>query len=368
MEDAVKEIPLTDIDRSLSSLWQASSRSEAHASAFTLVAFCGTPDELPRARAALPTVVATHPCRTITVACYEGAPPSITARAGLHVDTRAGLSPIGEDLDLDVRGDARAWIPTTLARMRLSDVPLYVWWVGDLPDNDRLFDHFLEMADVAVVHTSDMDLRDLEALTRLLSLSAGEYVIADLTWMRLRTWQEFTARFFDDPDARALIPSLRTLSISLTPREREREPVSTQAALFAGWCCEALGWSTASPAWRVEGDVAVATLTDRRGEAVTLRFETLDKEGVYPGAIQRVELSGAEARFEVCRSDDDAGVLCWSAEVPGVVMPSQCVRIGAPEEPKMLSRTLEAPRRDRLFERSLASAARLIAPVATRPR
>lgn len=364
----MREISLTDVERSLSTLWKDTSRSDAHASAFTLVAFCATPDELPRARAALPAVVSSHPCRTVTVACYPGDPPSITARAGLHVDTRAGLAPVGEDLDLDVRGEARAWIPATLARVRHGDVPLYVWWVGDLPDHDRLFDHFLEMADVAVVHTSDMDLRDLDALTRMLSLSNGEYVIADLTWMRLRTWQEFTARFFDDPDARARVPSLRELSVKLAPGSREPEPTSTQAALFAGWCCEVLGWSTAAPVWSVEGHVATATLTNRQGRAVTVRFETVEKEGVYPGAIHRVELVSDDARFEVCRAHDDACVLCWSAEVPGVVVPSQCVRIGAPEEPKMLTRTLEAPRRDPLFERSLAAAARLVTPVAARPR
>ncbi len=65
----MREIPLTDVERSLSTLWQESSRSDAHASAFTLVAFCATPDELPRARAALPAVVSAHPCRTVTVTC-----------------------------------------------------------------------------------------------------------------------------------------------------------------------------------------------------------------------------------------------------------------------------------------------------------
>ncbi len=364
----MKEIPLTDVERSIAALWQSTSRSDAHASAFTLVAFCATPDELPRARAALPAVVSAHPCRTVTVACYEGDPPSIVARAGLHPDARGGVAPVGEDVDLDVRGSARSWVPATLARLRHSDVPLYVWWVGDLPDNDRLFDHFLEMADVAVVHSSDMDLRDLEALTRLLSIGGDSYVIADLTWMRLRAWQEFTARFFDDPDARATIPSLREIVVRLAPRERDPEPTSTQAALYAGWCCEALGWATTDPRWVTEGDAATATLTDRSGAKVSVRFETTAREGVYPGAIHSVELRGDVARFEVCRAPEDPHVLCWSAEVPGVVMPSQCVRIGAPEEPKMLTRTLEAPRRDPLFERSLASASRLIAPVATRPR
>ncbi len=364
----MKDIPLADVERSLSALWEETSRADTHAAAFTLVAFCATPDELPRARAALPLVASTHPCRTVTVTCYPGGAPSITARAGLHVDTRHDLVPVGEDLDLDVRGEARAWVPATVARVRHADVPLYVWWVGDLPDDDRLFDHLLELADVAVVHTSDMDLRDLEALSRLIALSNGGYVIADLTWMRLRSWQEFTARFFDAPELRALAPSIRELTVGLAPRERDPEAASTQAALFAGWCCEALGWRPSPSTWKVEGPAATATFADARGERVTARFETLDRVGVYPGAIHHVTLRTPDACFHVHRADDDPLVLCWGAEVPGAVVPSQCVRIGTPEEPKMLARTLESPRRDALFERSLTAAARLVAPVAARAR
>ncbi len=359
-------IPLADVERSLAAQWAASTRPDVHACLFTLVAVCASPDELARARGALPSVAIAHPCRTVTITCYPGDVPEITARASLHIDTHRANDPVGDDIDLDVRGDARRWVPSTLARLRAEGLPVYVWWVGDLPDDDRLFDRLVEEADVAVVHTADMDLRDLDALARLLSLSNGAYVLADLTWMRLRTWQEFTARFFDDPAARAHLASLRELTLQLCPRERELEAASTQAALFAGWICEALGWDTARPRWSGEGSERTAVIQDRSGADVTVRFVTIEREGVYPGAIEAVTLSAPDgARFELSRGDDPY-VLCWSAEADGVHSPSQCVRIGAPEEPKMLARTLDRPRRDLLFERSLAAAARLVAPVAAR--
>jgi len=363
----VNTIPLADVDRALGELWAASSRADAHACLFTLVALCATPDELPRARAALPVVALSHACRTVSVACYPSLEPSITARAGLHVDTRRGREPAGDDVDLDVRGDARRWVPSTVARLRAEAVPLYLWWVGDLPDDDRLFDRLVEDADVAVVHTADMDLRDLEALARLLELSRGAYVLADLTWMRLRTWQEFTARFFDDPAARAHLPSLRELTVRLCPRERELEAASTQAALFAAWLCTALGWDVSAPRWSGDKAERVAALRNAAGDEVTVRFVTVDRAGVYPGAIEAVSLRApGGARFEVARGDDDPYVLCWSAEADGVHSPAQCVRIHAPEEPRMLCRALERARRDPLFERSLAAAAKLVAPVAAR--
>jgi glucose-6-phosphate dehydrogenase assembly protein OpcA len=362
----VNSVPLADADRALGELWAASSRPDAHACLFTLVALCATPDELPRARAALPSLALAHPCRTLSVACYPGEAPSIAARVGLHVDTRQGREPVGDDVDLDVRGEARQWVPDTVARLRAEAVPLYLWWVGDLPDDDRLFDRLVEAADVAVVHTADMDLRDLEALARLLALADGQYVLADLTWLRLRTWQEFTARFFDDPAGRAHLAALREVTLALCPRERAPEAASTQAALFAGWLCEALRWDTREPRWAGAGSERVATLRGPQGEEVTVRFVTVDRAGVYPGAIESVTLRGPAARFEVARGDDPY-VLCWSAEAAGVQSPAQCVRIHPPEEPRMLIRALERPRRDPLFERSLAAAARLVAPVAARP-
>lgn len=359
-------IPLGEVDRTLARLWADTAKGDAHASTSTLVVCCATPDELPRARAAIAPLVTTRPCRTITVACYLGAPPVITARVALHINTLRDAEPVGDDIELDVRGaEARTWVPSTLLGLRKPDVPLYVWWVGDLPDNDRLFDHLVEEADVAAVHSCDMDLRDLEQLSRLIELSQGAYVMTDLNWVRLRAWQELTARFFDDPAARAHTRAMRELTVRFTPRENVVEPLSTQAALFAGWIATCLGWDTHNPRWSVSTDgSSTATLKQGEGEAVTVRFIAEEREGVYPGAIHLVGLAAPQAHFEVARSSDDPLVICWSGEGEGLLIPSQCLRIGTPDEPKMLARALERPSRDTVFERSLAAAARLVAPVA----
>ncbi len=44
---------------------------------------------------------------------------------------------------------------------------MHLWWSGDLPDDDRLFDELTADADVTIVHSADMDLRDLEQLRRI---------------------------------------------------------------------------------------------------------------------------------------------------------------------------------------------------------
>ena len=62
MEAAVS-VPLDAVDRELARLWAATARTIAHTS-LNLVAFCATPDELPRARGPSNSLGATHPCRT----------------------------------------------------------------------------------------------------------------------------------------------------------------------------------------------------------------------------------------------------------------------------------------------------------------
>ncbi len=362
-------VPLDAVDRELGRLWAATSKGDTHASALNLVVFCATPDELPRARASVDTVAAIHPCRTVTIACYPDEVPTISARVALHVNTLRGHEPMGDDIELDVRGAAREWVPSTLTRLRLSDLPVYVWWVGDLPDDDTLYDRLVEDADVVVIHSADMDLRDLGKVHRLVEWSRGAYALADLNWGRLRSWHEFTARFFDDPAALARLGDVRSVTVEFSPRQGVDEPASTQAALFAAWLARALGWTRARPVWRAP--VAGSTTRDvdlrsAQGTSVLVRFAQNDRAGVYPGAINRVELTADGARWEVSRSDDDPLVLCWSCEGEGFVVPKQCVRIGTPEESKMLSRVLDQPQRDALFERSLAAAAWLVRPVAPR--
>ena len=84
----------------------------------------------------------------------------------------------------------------------------------------------------------------------------------------------------------------------------------------------------------------------------------------HTSALHTVVLSGTGVKLEVARALEDPLVLCWSGEVEGECVPSQCVRMGVPDEPKMLARALDRPIRDPLFERSLAAAAGLTRAVA----
>ncbi|MBI5513974.1 MAG: glucose-6-phosphate dehydrogenase assembly protein OpcA [Deltaproteobacteria bacterium] len=355
-------VPLDGVEKELSKLWDSTTRKDGHAVSFNLVAFCASPDDLPRARGALARVALEFPSRTLSVACYASTAPEITARVALHCHPSEGHEPRSEDVDLEVRGGARAWVPGTLVKLRVPDLPVYVWWVGDLPDEDTLFDRLVEHADVVFVHSAEMDLRDLSRLSSLVEWAKGGYAIGDLNWARLRWWQEFTARFFDDPASRAHLGALERVTVAHTPRE-PGAPMSTQAALYAAWLAVALGWDTSAPRWSRDG--ATTTLTLRRGDGqdVTVRFVEVPRDDILAGCLDRAVFEAGGCRWELYRSDNPR-VLCWHGEGEGLVLPSLCVRVDVPDEARMLSRLLHRPERDALFERTLHAAARLTAPVA----
>lgn len=358
-------LPLHKVEAELARLWAEKSQKDSHPRVLDLVAFCATPDELPRVRAALAPLALKHPCRTLTVVCFEGDAPSITARVALHTDTARGGEPVGDDVVLEVRGAARAWVPSALRQLRGGDLPMHLWWAGDLPDDDRLFDRLTDDAEVTIVHSADMDLRDLEQLRRVLAWRVERAVFLDLNWVRLALWQELTARFFDDASVTALIPGLDALSLGFAPRPGYDDASPTQAALLAGWITVCTGWVVDGATWATAPDGArVATVRRPDGTPATVRFAEDDRPGVYPGALHTVTLGGPGVRLEVARALEDPLALCWSGEAAGRSLPSQCVRMGVPDEPKMLARALDRPVRDPLFERSLAAAAALTRAVA----
>jgi hypothetical protein len=71
--------------------------------------------------------------------------------------------------------------------------------------------------------------------------------------------------------------------------------------------------------------------------------------------------------YHVDRDAKDPMVICWSGTYPGAPIPNQCLRIHPPTSARILAHVLDRPLRDPLFEASLASAAKLVAPIAPRP-
>jgi Glucose-6-phosphate dehydrogenase subunit len=366
--EAALKMSLDAVEPALARLWkeEADRGGAPRVELFTVVALASELALLGRAQRVVAAVACTYPSRTIVAACRQGAHDAITAEATLHRVSSGAPSDVataracGDAIVLEATGAARDWLPENVDRLALPDLPVCVWWVGDLPDFDHLFDRLVTNADVIVVNSGEMDLRDLEKLSTIALRCHGGAALSDLTWIRLRPIQDLVARFFDDETALGCLPSIDRVTIEFAPRAGEQDVASTQAGLLFGWIASALSLGGATAAWRRGPDWGEATLG-----RVVARFEARPRLDVPPGSILRVALECEGVRFEIARQDDPQ-VFLWSREAPGAPVPSQTLRIGLPEEATLLIRCLERPRRDPLLEKSLHTATGIVRPVAPR--
>jgi glucose-6-phosphate dehydrogenase assembly protein OpcA len=354
-------LTIDQVEREVARLWEEEARKSggSRVELLTLVALVSEPALFDRAQKVLAEVVKGIPCRTITAVWRDGAQPALTADVALH-RAAAGGPACGDAITLEAIGEAREWLPGNADRLALSDLPVCVWWVGDLPDHDDLFDRMVVDADVVIVNSQEMDLRDLEKLASIAQRSRGRYALADLAWARLHWVQDLVARFFDDEQGRACLPGLERIDIQFSPRPGEKDAASTRSGLLFGWLAHVLALPAESPRWTRGDTWAEVTL----GHVVS-RFEQRPQEGVRPGGIVRLTMQCKTGRFEIQRQDDPQAFR-WSREVPGTATPPQLLRILSLDEPTLLLRCLERPRRDPLLETSLAVASRIVRPVAPR--
>jgi glucose-6-phosphate dehydrogenase assembly protein OpcA len=354
-------LALDQVERELGRLWDAETRNagSARVGLQTLVALVSEPGLLDRAERVVADVACVHPSRTIVAVWKSGGAPAITGDVALH-RPREGGAACGDAITFEAIGDARDWIPGNAERLSLPDLPVFVWWVGDLPDFDDLFDRMVVGADLVVVNSQEMDLRDLEKLSSIAMRSQRRYALADLTWVRLRWLQDLVARFFDDEAGRAWLPKVQRVIIEYSPRPGETDATSTRAALLFGWIANALGLRGEGGEWkRGEGWSEV-----RLGEIVA-RFEQRLRPSVRPGGIVRVAIECPGARFQVERLEDPQ-TFRWSRELPDVPTPPHVLHVQSVDESTLLLQCLERPARDGLLETSLHVASLIVRPVAPR--
>jgi glucose-6-phosphate dehydrogenase assembly protein OpcA len=354
-------LSVDQVEREVARLWEEEAKKSgtARIELLTVVALVSEPALLERAQSVLSAVVKRLPSRTIVAVWREGAQPSLTAEAELHHATPGGAA-CGDAITLEAIGDAREWLPGNADRLALSDLPVCVWWVGDLPDHDDLFDRMVVNADVVIVNSQEMDLRDLEKLSGIAARCRGRYALADLAWARLRWVQDLVARFFDDEQGRKCLASLERIEMEFSPREGEKDAASTRCGLLLGWLAYVLELPVDAPLWK-RGD----TWAEVKLGKVLVRFDQRPQEGVRPGGLVRLAMICKEGRFEIQRTEDPQAFR-WSREVPDVQTPAQILRVRSLDEPTLLLRCLERPKRDPLLEKSLDVGHRIVRPVAPR--
>ncbi len=302
-----------------------------------------------------------------------------------------------EQMTILTTGAAVRSAATIIQPLLKPDLPVYLWWVGDPPDDDSVFSDLVSLSSRVVIDSTTFfnPERDIHTLA-LLCQSLPDLAISDLNWGRLTLWRQLVAQFFDVMEYRPYLSGVTSIEIEhavaplATPTLNEQGEVSpnpARALLLAGWLKDRLGWSLTRESsqhthdtnsgtyhWQMEREPhpgATRTLGSakpRSGrtatEVVTLDIRPQVQPNVRPGAICLVRLTstveGKQATFTINREGGSNNVLT-SVELSHGSRPQRTVSLTTSDiESKLLQDELEITGHDYLFEQTLQAVAELL--------
>jgi len=309
---------------------------------------------------------ARHPSRAIVLQADPSAQgDALDARIQTHCHN--GENDVGricyEQLALTVRGEAARHLDGIVAPLVIHDLPTDVWWPGDPPFDDAVFNQLLEMGDRLVVNSADFS--DLLGGLKRLGVIRRRSGVGDLAWERLSPWLELTAQFFDAPRFRRYLPNLSRLRIKYAVADGDKDDAipSPEAAalLYAGWIATRLAWRRARSRESVPNG-GMGMILEGRYEMVDIGIEPVATNDVAPGELLSVRLrafgEAGSAEFIVDRPATEATIV---TNADGMTALLRRIPLRTESEAEVLRRQLVLDQRDLLYEDALRAAAILLA-------
>ena len=335
------------------------------ATVLNLLAYAGDRMQAAEMAAQAAALAEQHPSRTIVLSVDPlglAGDWDISVSAHCHPAVPGHLVCF-EGVELVAHGEAVAQLPAVALSLLLRDLPVVLWWPGDVPFGSPLCEQLMASADRLLVDTASAS--DPEGLLRRLAdLSRAQRcmcTISDYAWYRLLPWRELTAQFFDAPDCRPCLQLLEQARLEVSaPPER---PVDwTQAYLLAAWLATRLGWTPDTPLWTEAEGAQQAHLRQGR-RPVTLHFLAVPEVGAEPG-LRSVALRAAHpegpALFTIRRTSREARAELIT-QLPGREERLRIVPFALAGPTELLSAALRDMARDATYEQALHLAALLSA-------
>lgn len=197
-----------------------------------------------------------------------------------------------EQIQLGVQSLDAAHLRSVVHDLLHPNVHNVLLWGGQQLDDER-FTELSQLAERIVLFTSRRDPA-LESLRELARLHESDIAVRlrDLAYMRLLSWQDMTAQFFDEPDLAAELPKLTRIEVT-----SGSEP---EAYYLAAWLASRLGWEPC-------GELEFCTAA---GDPIRVEFH---KEGA-PRRIRGIKLHSPACTFGICVSPDAEDLLCLTVE------------------------------------------------------
>jgi Glucose-6-phosphate dehydrogenase subunit len=301
-----------------------------------------------------------------------------------------------EQTTLLATGSAVRAVSNILQPLIKPDLPVYLWWIGDPPDDDTIFISLADISNRIIVDSTtffnpEQDIRTLAALFE----ASPNCALSDLNWGRLTPWRQLVVQFFDSPEYLPYLSGVTSIEIEhavapiatqMRTEQGEVSPNPTRALLLAAWLKARLGWSivsghprspeehdpvTGTYHWSMERPTNSRTtrsLTPQRSKSrqgnASIFIRPQVQSEMRPGSICLIRLSSQLenkwAIFTISREGDPDNVLT-SVELSHETRPQRTVSLAAVQkESELLHDELEITGHDYLFEETLREIAALL--------
>ncbi len=300
-------VPISDIGTELKKLWQEGESAMTRASLINLAVYSEKPGSLEKNTQLIAKITENHSCRALVIgATRESKEDRIEAwvNAHCHVGRAGGKEICSEQISFLLQGPCVKWLPSIVFSHLDSDLPLYLWWQDDFPNDmdpqlwawvDRL------LFDSQTWKDFDKQMRLVETAERE---AKQRIVLCDLNWTRLDKVRYALAQFFDHPASHHHFAEMEKVTVDFAPGYK------STAILLIGWLASQLKWKTNQQ--QMNGSCRFVDSNNRK-----IDIELHQKEGSPIGEVvlnsERVKFCVVPAKcgdlLEVSRSGEKEAAL-----------------------------------------------------------
>src|SRR5579875_736413 len=179
-----------------------------------------------------------------------------------------------EQITMLASGSAVRAISNIIHPLLKPDLPVYTWWLQDIPTNPEVFSSLARISNRIIIDSDGFSqpTESIRTLTKLIP-TLPESAISDLNWGRITPWRQLVAQFFDG-EYKHYLNSINTIEIehavhvqsdetSSSGDDLKEPPASrlnaTRALLMAGWLKTSLNWQFSANQFPVETDIRTGT-------------------------------------------------------------------------------------------------------------
>jgi glucose-6-phosphate dehydrogenase assembly protein OpcA len=406
---AGRMVRMENVEEELALLWKISAdnmriaqNTNVRTSVLNLVICASDIESAKRASALLRSLSTTHLARVTVLILDRDTDAPATINTWITLRCFSVISDLMrhcfEQTTMLATGGVVRSISNIIQPLLKPDLPVYLWWLGDPPDNDTIFNSLVQLSDRVIVDSTSFfnPEQDIHTLA-LLRQAAPDCALSDLNWGRLTPWRQLIIQFFDVTEYRPFLAGVTSIEIEHAAAPLAAQTLSESgdvspnpacALLLAGWLKARLGWSLATDTahnirdtasgtyhWSMEHTASPRVTTQlgspraRTGKLSYARAASIDirpqvQSHIRPGSICLVRLTssfeGKQATFTIDREGDPDLVLT-SVELSRGVRPQRTVNLAStPNESELLHDELEIMGHDQLFEQTLQEVADLL--------